>query len=79
MTYKFQISIKPCVNFSTHAAELYVVDDTSNQPLVKQKHLGNFATNDEAEVAAEKFCTELHAKLCVFVQDETRSLPNAKP
>lgn len=83
MTYRFEITIKPCVNFATHAAEVAVVDHTYDGQgkgiIVGQKHIESFATNDKAQAAAEAYCAALHAKLAELAVAETQNLKDAQP
>jgi len=83
-TYRYTIEIKPAVNYHTKAAEVYVVDHTcdgcsGNGIVVNQKHIGFFNTLQEAEVAAEKLCNDLHKKLKDICIEELKTLKNAEP
>lgn len=85
MTYQFQINIKPCVNFVTHAAEVSVTDhnyqggEGSKGIVVRQKHISRAPDNDLAEQVAEQFCADLQAKVVALCQTELSKLRNALP
>lgn len=79
MKYRFTIEIKPCVNFDTHSAEVYVIDDGYDgcgryhqvRYVVRQKQA--------AEAAAEAYCSALAEELKDVVRQKLASLSNAKP
>jgi len=78
MKYSFEVIIRPCVNFSSNSAELFVTDE-DRKPIVRQKHLRSFATAAEAEQHAEMVCSELKKELIRFITESCSGFANAKP
>lgn len=83
MTYRFEITIKPVVNFCTNNAELCITDQDYNGKcggeVVRQKHISRHSTTEETEQAAEAFCAKLHKELCDIAKQRVAHLSNAKP